>query len=325
MKRKGTANLILVVLFAAAIAAVPLWWLLTPDRTFSAAERRNLAQAPALSMGALDEWDFDNEVETYLADQMVLREALVGINAYEQLWTGRQVATDVYRDREGYLVEAPLQAEPEELERRLGRIAALGETVGLPARLLVPPSTGYVRRDSLPSVLAALYKDDELLQCIDDFAGVELVPLDDFVTNGQTWFYRTDHHWNADGVYAAYCDYAACLDRTALPRDAFYAHTVDGYVGSTRSRSALWLTPGERMTLFEPMCRVRVTFSDREGTFDSLLFWEHLSSYDWYPVFVDGNHPVTVIENLDAHGATELLFCYSLERIATDTNLLLLK
>lgn len=108
MKRKGTANLILVVLFAAAIAAVPLWWLLTPDRTFSAAERRNLAQAPALSMGALDEWDFDNEVETYLADQMVLREALVGINAYEQLWTGRQVATDVYRDREGYLVEAPL-------------------------------------------------------------------------------------------------------------------------------------------------------------------------------------------------------------------------
>lgn len=235
----------------------------------------------------------------------------------------------------------------------------------------MPPSTGYVRRDSLPSVLAALYKDDELLRCIDDFAGVELVPLDDFVTNGQTWFYRTDHHWNADGVYAAYCDYAACLGRTALPRDAFYSHTVDGYVGSTRSRSALWLTPGERMTLFEPMCRVRVTFSDREGTFDSLLFWENLSSYDWYPVFVDGNHPVTVIENLDAqgddvlllvkdsfanslvplltpsyrklvmvdpryyrgsvselcaaHGATELLFCYSLERIATDTNLLLLK
>ena len=172
-------------------------------------------------------------------------------------------------------------------------------------------------------------------------------------------------------VYAAYCDYASCVGRTPLPRDAFYAHTVDGYVGSTRSRSALWLTAAERMTLFEPMCRVRVSFSDREGTFDSLLFWEHLSSYDWYPIFVDGNHPVTVIENLDAqgddvlllvkdsfanslaplltpwyrklvmvdpryyrgsvselctaHGATELLFCYSLERIATDTNLLLLK
>ena len=137
MKRKLTANLILVVLFAAAIAAVPLWWLFTPDRTFSEAERRNLTQAPAFPLEALDDWDFDNEVETYLADQMPLREVLVGINAYEQLWTGRQVALDVYRDRDGYLVEAPLQAEPEELERRLSRIAKLGETVGLPVRLLV--------------------------------------------------------------------------------------------------------------------------------------------------------------------------------------------
>lgn len=371
MKRKLTANLILVVLFAAAIAAVPLWWLFTPDRTFSEAERRNLTQAPAFPLEALDDWDFDNEMETYLADQMPLREALVGINAYEQLWTGRQVALDVYRDRDGYLVEAPLRVEPQELERRLSRIAKLGETVGLPVRLLVPPSTGYVRRDSLPAVLAALYEDDVLLRRMDHFAGVERVPLDDFVTDGQTWFYRTDHHWNADGAYAAYCDYASYVGRTPLPRDAFYTHTVDGYVGSTRSRSALWLTAAERMTLFEPMCRVRVSFSDREGTFDSLLFWEHLSSYDWYPVYLDGNHPVTVIENLDAqgddvlllvkdsfanslaplltpwyrklvmvdpryyrgsvselcaaHGTTELLFCYSLERIATDTNLLLLK
>ena len=162
MKRKCTANLILVVLFAAAIAAVPLWWLLTPDRTFSEAERRNLAQAPAIPLHALDEWEFDNEVETYLADQMPLREVLVGINAYEQLWTGRQVALDVYRDRDGYLVEAPLRVEPQELYVYLFPHCEAGRDGWLPVRLLVPPSTGYVRRDSLPAVLAALYEDDVL-------------------------------------------------------------------------------------------------------------------------------------------------------------------
>lgn len=48
MKRKCTANLILVVLFAAAIAAVPLWWLFTPDRTFSEAERAQPRAGPRL-------------------------------------------------------------------------------------------------------------------------------------------------------------------------------------------------------------------------------------------------------------------------------------
>lgn len=371
MKRRITTNLIAALLFVVAIAAVPVWWLLTPDRTFSSAERRKLAEPPAFSLYALEEWRFDDDVEAYLADQMPLREALVGVNAYEQLLTGRQIALEVYCDSDGYLVEAPITVQPEELDKRLRRIARLGETVGLPVRLLVPPSTGYVRRDRLPETLAALYHDDVLLGQIGTFAGVESVPLDAFLTDGQDWFYRTDHHWNSEGAYAAYCAYLSYLGRTPLARDAFYVHTAEGYVGSTRSRSALWLTPGERLTIYEPQSRVRVSFSDREGTFSSLLFPEHLSEYDWYPIFLDGNHPITVVENLDAegedvllivkdsfanslvpllvpayrkivmvdpryyrgsvsevcqsHGATELLFCYSLERIATDTNLLLLK
>lgn len=370
-KKRITPNLVAVVLFAAAIAAVPLFWLFAPVQTFSAAERRNLAEPPKLSLRAEEEWSFDDDTEAFLADRMPLREVLVGINAYEQLLTGRQAALEVYRDREGYLVEAPIVVERAEAERRLSRIARFSEAVGLPAHLLAVPSTGYLRRDALPKTLAALYHDDTLLQWIEAYPGLESVPLPAFFERGREWFYRTDHHWTADGAYAAYCAYMEATGREALPYDAFYAHRADGYVGSTRSRSALWLTPGEQLVFLEPTDRVRVTFSDREGVFGSLLFEEHLSEYDWYPIFVDGNHPVTVIENLDAaeedvllllkdsfgnslvpllvpsyrkivmvdpryyrgsvselaaeHGASELLLCYSLERIMTDTALLLLK
>ncbi len=371
--KKNVSNLIGVLLFAAAIAAVPLWWLLTPDRSFSDTERRNLDQAPAFPSASLSEWSFDDDVESYLADQMPLRDLFVGIHAYETLLTGRQITTDVYCDRDGYLVEAPVDADAGEIEKRLQRIARLDETAGLPVRLLVPPSTGYVRRDSLPAELAALYRDDALLGQIGSFDGVELVPLlDNFCENGQDWFYRTDHHWNADGAYAAYRAYLEYIDREPLPMESFYHHVVNGYVGSTRSRSALWLTEGERLDILEPQCRVSVRFSDREGVFDSLVFRERLQEYDWYPVFIDGNHPVTVIDNLDAEpdsgvllvvkdsfanslvpllvpsyarivmvdprydrgsvselcaaqGVTELLFCYSLERIVSDPNLLLIR
>ena len=112
--------------------------------------------------------------------------------------------------------------------------------------------------------------------------------------------------------------------------------------------------------------------NDDDKVYDSLFFYDHLTEYDWYPLFLDGNHPLTVIENQTApadaptlmlvkdsfgntlapllvpsykkivlvdpryyrgsvsdlcreHGADELLFCYSLERICTDLNLSILK
>ena len=54
---------------------------------------------------------------------------------------------------------------------------------------------------------------------------------------------------------------------------------------------------------------VTVTFSDDEKAYDSLFFLDHLTEYDWYPLFLDGNHPVTVIENrtAPAEGPTLLL------------------
>ena len=134
------------------------------------------------------------------------------------------------------------------------------------------------------------------------------MPLTDlFSSDGAAYYYRTDHHWNSDGAYAAYCAYMNALGRTPLSADSYYHHSADGYVGSTRSRSALWLTPGETLTVYEPKCAVRVTFSDREGTFDSLFFYDRLKEYDWYPLFIDGNHAVTKIENLDAEGTDVLL------------------
>ena len=372
--KKQFWNLLTVILFAALLAAVPLYWLFFPQKDFSEAERRYLAQAPKLGNEQLTDWSFDDKVEGYLADQMPLRNALVGINAYATLFSGRQVSAEVYRDRDGYLVEAPVDFDAQELDKRLNRIAKLGETTGLVPQLLIVPSTGYVRSDRLPKTLAALYRDGEALSQIEQTPGVSLVPIaETFRTQGQTWYYRTDHHWTAQGAFAAYTAFMRAAGHEPLAYDAFYHHTVKGYVGSTRSRSALWLTAADTITVDEPIdCRVTVTFSDDDKTCDSLFFYDHLTEYDWYPLFLDGNHPITVIENENAaadaptlvmvkdsfgntlapllapsyrtivmvdpryckesvaslcerYCADELLFCYSIERIATDLNLKILK
>ena len=367
-------NVLTVVLFALLLLATPLLFLLLPYRAFSDTERRYLAEPPKLSEQDLSDWSFDDKVETFLADHLPLRDALASVNAYTMLYSGRQVSAEIFTDRDGYLVEGPVDFDAEEIAARLARIASLGEKTGLTPRLLIVPSTGYVRNDRLPKTLAALYRDGEVLSQIEETPGVELIPITDrFREEGADWFYRTDHHWTADGAFAAYEAYMQSAGHEPLSHDAFSRRTVDGYVGSTRSRSALWLTKSDMLTIDEPIgCALTVTFSDDATVYHDLFFESHLSEYDWYPVFLDGNHPITVIENdaagtdapvllmvkdsfgnslvpylvpsyrtivvvdprytkqsvselCETYGATELLFCYSIERIASEQSLKLLK
>ena len=301
--KRNACHIVTVGLFFLVLALVPLYWLFFPRRTFSDSERRYLSELPKLSAQSLQDWSFDDAVEKYLADQLPGRDALVGLNAYTVLLSGRQVSREIWRDREGYLVEAPVTADVDQAQKRLSRIAALGEKTNLPVYVMAVPSTGYVRRGTLPRALADLYAPEEvLLREIASAPGITAVSLGEtFLREGQGWYYQTDHHWTGAGAYAAYRLFMEAAGREALPYDGFYHHTVAGYVGSTRSRSALWLTKGDTLTIDEPMdAQVRVTFSDDDGVYDSLFFYDHLTEYDWYPLFLDGNHPVTVIENLSA-------------------------
>ena len=295
-------NILTVVLFALALLFVPLAFLLSPYRTFSETERRYLAEPPKLSEQKLSDWSFDDKAETFLADHLPLRDALTSVNAYLTLYTGRQVSADIYCDREGYLVEAPVDFNADEIAKRLDRIASLGEKTGLLPRLLIVPSTGYIRNEKLPETLAVLYRDGGVLKQIEETKGISLVPIAErFKAGGQSWFYRTDHHWNADGAYAAYEAYMRAAGHEPLNGDAFDRREIPGYSGSTQSRSALFLHGTDTLELDEPKdCTVKVTFFGDETVYDTLFFESHLMEYDWYPVFLDGNHPVTVIENESA-------------------------
>ena len=371
-KKNSIHDLLLTGFFLLALFAVPVMLLCTKDKTFSDAERRYLTERPSLSQAELRDWHFDDDFEEYLADQMPLRNAFVGINSYFTRLTGRTVAANVYRDADGHLVEAPASMSADELTRRLNRIQALGEKTGLTPKIVAVPAAGYIRRDKLPPSLAALYRDGALLTRLNETEGVLAVPLEEtFLREGPDYYYRTDHHWNREGAYAGYTLLCAALDKDPLLLGQYITRPVPGFSGSTVSRSALWLTAPETLYLYEPDTPVTVTFSDDEKTYSSLLFTDHIGEYDWYPAFIDGNHPLTFIRNgsspnsetlvmikdsfgntlapflvpmyrtviladpryyrgsisdiCSEYGASELVFCYSLERLATDTNLLLIK
>jgi len=67
------------------------------------------------------------------------------------------------------------------------------------------------------------------------------------------------------------------------------------------------MTGSDTVELWQPPCAVRVTFSDEDTAYDSLFFKDGLDTGDKYPVFLDGNHPLTTIENLDKREGDTLL------------------
>jgi len=231
----------------------------------------------------------------------------VGINAYLNLWTGRQVSENVYAAKGGYLVEKPLAENTDQLTANLAKVSAFAEAAGLQSTLIVPPSAGYMSEDRLPRALR-LYEDDAMIDTVAAAEGISVVDVrEPFNASHRQLFYRTDHHWTAEGAYLAYTYLSAALGFDPLSADAFTKEVCEGFYGTTYSRSALWLTEPDTLELWDHGDQVTVTFSDKAGEFGSLFFREHLQQPDQYPVYLDGNHGLTTIQNHSCQNGKELI------------------
>lgn len=304
--KKNKAYLTLIALFCAAILAVPIYWLATPRKDFSAMEKRYLAAFPSLADADITDWTFDDDIETYLADQLPLRDFLVGVDAYAMKETGRQVASSIWVDREGYLVEKPVEENAQQMEKHMAILNAFALANDTVATLIIPPSTGYVRQEQLPKA-QRIYKDGELFAEMRgmDLPGIEFLDLSGVLTGGM--FYRTDHHWNAAGAYEAYLQYAKHRGYSPFAPQDFTITRHAGFYGSTYARSALWLTEADTLELWDLGQEVEVAFSDDGQVHSSLFFPAHLSAHDQYPVYLDGDHPLATVRNLDTKSDKRLL------------------
>ena len=163
--------------------------------------------------------------------------------------------------------------------------------------MLVPPSSGYARKDALPDHLGVLYEDDRFLSLITGYPSLQNADLMEKLGEGKgNCFYRTDNHWNADGAYAAYTVLADNLGITPRQESDDIYESYDGFRGSTRSRSALWLTPGEQIRFPVPQVSYTVQI-ENEPVIQDLYFREALSSHDPYAVFFNGNYGKVTIRN----------------------------
>ncbi len=293
------------IVFVAFIYLMGILFFVLPKSEYSSSEKRYLAEFPQLSTDTFFSGEFGQDFETYLSDHTVGRNFWVGLNSYYNLSLGNPLSNGIYHCKDGYLINDPPVTD--RLSSNIDIIAEFAQKQDIPSTVLLAPSTGYVVDDVLPNK-HIIYDDDKLFDDASktlNNAGITFVDVrDNFKSaykSGTQVYYKTDHHWTAQGAYLGYTALGDSLGYTPNSKDNYNIDVHNGFYGTTYSSSGFWYTQPDDIELWHSKQNqdIKVTITDGDKTIDSdsLFFMERLEEDDKYPVYLDGNHPYTVIKN----------------------------
>ncbi len=304
----------LASLFCVLLVAVLLAIIFIPEKDFSEREKRSLASFPALSFSSVADGSFEDGLEKYLQDHFPLRNFFVAVGSYFDAATGRNGVDGVYHC-DGYFIDEPVKYDEASLSRNLEMLKSFSQDNSLDSYMMIVPSAGYVLNGRLPRVHREYNDGDIIGKIYSDVAGcyktVDICSVFNENKDNVQLYYKTDHHWTSGGAYLAYSRFMKAAGKAPVPADAFTVRSVPGFYGTTYSKAAMWLSKPDMLELWSiDGSSLSVTITDtgkKPVKYDSLFFESHLSEYDMYPTFLDGNHGLTVITNENVPGGSLLL------------------
>ena len=300
------------MLFLAFIGILAILFFVLPKKEYSENEKKYLSEFPEFTAEAIASGKFSQDLDTYTADHFPFREQFVGLNAYTELYTGRNGVSGIYRGSDGYLIAAAEDFDPKRTQTNVERFAQFAQQANVPASLMIVPTTGYIMSEKLPSNHRP-YHDTEIFSLAQEYAGdmnfIDLRAVFMGARDETQLYYKTDHHVTSAGAYLMYQQFCRAGQMEAVSFSC--TETYDGFYGTTYSRSGLWGTEPDRLEIWTPSNtgKYEVTIDDGKGEekSNSLYFREHLEEMDQYPVFLDGNHSLVTIENKNCQNGKKLL------------------
>lgn len=120
--------------------------------------------------------------------------------------------------------------------------------------------------------------------------------------DGEYLYFRTDHHWTADGAYHAYEEFCKSAGLQPTPLDSFQKKTFKGFQGSfyRDTKSPVLGKNPDTVFAYVPPSTNKISITDSKNkTWD----WEVVTDVSkWnasskYNAFIGGDNPISHIEN----------------------------
>ncbi len=310
----------IITLFCVFIFGFTAATLVKPDDTYSESENRTLEQMPELSAEAVLSGEFEEDYETYLTDQFVLRDKWIGLKTSVERALLRQESKDVYFADDGYLIEKHTGSFMS--DTALANITALarfteeyrGQFPDGHMTVMIVPNAVDILRDKLPGYASPYDEEGYLAQV--EAALPEGVWFDAGEVlrahSDEQMYYRTDHHWTTgaafyvcrawmeaqDGLPDPLSGDSGAEERSAqasdirvISREDFEVETVtDSFEGTIQSKLGIKAQP-DSIEIYQwkddPLYTVRKNGAE-EFTY-SVYDYTALDTKSKYDIFFGGN------------------------------------
>ena len=315
----------ITALFCAFIGVFLVANAVSPDRTFSEVENRNLEQLPAVDFGTPEKLfrdgnffngQFMRDFETYTTDQFIGRDAWVDLKARTERALGKKENNNVYFADNDTLITRFDQPAADRVTENLNYVNKFVENVDIPVVFSLIPTQACIWADRLPEGAPNASQTDLMAQAQGAVAGATwadvYTPLMEH--KDEDIFYRTDHHWTSLGAYYGYTGLASALGYTPVPLTD-YTPTVRSteFYGTVFSSSGVrWVKP-DTITTYVPDDGITVvshTYDNSGNPVEeqrALYVESFLSVKDKYSMFLGGNQSLGVVTNTNNPDGPKLL------------------
>lgn len=315
----------ITALFCAFIGVFLVANAVSPDRTFSEVENRNLEQLPAVDFGTPEKLfrdgnffngQFMRDFETYTTDQFIGRDAWVDLKARTERALGKKENNNVYFADNDTLITRFDQPAADRVTENLNYVNKFVENVDIPVVFSLIPTQACIWADRLPEGAPNASQTDLMTQAQGAVTGATwadvYTPLMEH--KDEDIFYRTDHHWTSLGAYYGYTGLASALGYTPVPLSE-YTPTVRSteFYGTVFSSSGVrWVKP-DTITTYVPDDGITVvshTYDNSGNPVEeqrALYVESFLSVKDKYSMFLGGNQSLGVVTNTNNPDGPKLL------------------
>ena len=299
--KKCNAILILTLWLGLAGAA----WLL-PAKETSDAERRPLAQMPAIAPDSVVSGRFMAEFEDYTLDQFPLRD---GFRTLKSLFhygvMGQKDNNDIYV-HDGYAAKQEYPLREESVSHAVSRFQYLYEKYLTESAvyMAIVPDKGYYLAENSGHLAMDYEKMFSLFR--------ENMPWATHITLTDTLsledYYRTDTHWRQEMLLEAAGRICQVLGVSAPEPEAFSPTTLERpFYGVYYGQAALPMEPDAMVILESGLLKDCRVYDFESGKTLEVYDEAMLESKDLYDIFLSGSRSLLTIENPNAKTDRELI------------------
>lgn len=308
-EKKSRSPYPLLILGAVVVFGFSLVNLVFPKREQLELENRKAAQLPAFSVSALLDGSWQSGFARWMQDQFALRDVWVNTQrAADEIVFQKVEEGGILLGKDHWMFTKLFTVDDATQKQLAKNVQAVSDFAAAhPGKVtfLLAPSASVIYPEELPAGAPMVDENamlDDIFTTVGQNAGVlDLRPT--FTADKDEYLYfKTDHHWTADGAYYAYRELMKAKGMTASALTDYTRTEYPGFIGSfyqySNQSDTLKNNP-DTVVAYTPTCN-DLTYTDTDGNQKTGYVVSDATQYsegNKYLCFICGDQPYERIDN----------------------------